>query len=83
VKRLLGENDVAAALQRLDRLCQYEAWGIPAQALEIDCGPIQNSSLVTDGEKLPSSDRAPSFPVAGGESADNVRYALRKFRLRQ
>ena len=83
MKRLLGENDVAVALQRLDRLCQYEAWGIPAQALEIDRGPIQNSSLVTDGEKLPESDQAPSFPVAGGESTDNVWDALRKLRLRQ
>ena len=58
VKRLLKDNDVAAALQSLDQLCRYETQRTPAQGLKIDSGQFQSSKLVTDGEQLPSSVRA-------------------------
>ncbi|KAH9961783.1 hypothetical protein BC827DRAFT_1155221 [Russula dissimulans] len=48
VKRLLGENEVGAALQRLDRLTQDEARTTAAQTLEVVYGLVQNITAVMD-----------------------------------
>ena len=50
VKKLLGENEVEAVLQRLDRLTQDEARTTAAQTLEVVYGLVQNMRLVMDGE---------------------------------
>jgi ribosomal 50S subunit-associated protein YjgA (DUF615 family) len=50
VKKLLGERDVEAVLQRLDRLTQDEARTTAAQTLEVVHGLVQNMSVVMDGE---------------------------------
>jgi hypothetical protein len=50
VKKLLGEKDVEAVLQRLDRLTQDEARTTAAQTLEVVHGLVQNISVVMDGE---------------------------------
>jgi hypothetical protein len=50
VKKLLGENDVEAVLQRLDRLTADEARTTAAQTLEVVYGLIQNMRVVIDGE---------------------------------
>ncbi len=50
VKKLLGEKDVEAILQRLDRLTQDEARMTAAQTLEVVCGFVQNMRVVMDGE---------------------------------
>ena len=54
VKKLLGEDDVNAVLQRLDRLTQDEARTTAAQTLEVVYGLFQNMRVVIDGknEKL-------------------------------
>jgi hypothetical protein len=49
VKKLLGENEVEAVLQRLDRLTQDEARMTAAQMLEVVYGLVQNMKVVMDG----------------------------------
>ena len=51
VKKLLGEKDVEAVLQRLGRLTQDEARITAAQTLEVVYGLIQNMRVVMDGER--------------------------------
>jgi hypothetical protein len=48
-KRLLGEKDVEAVLQRLDRLTQDEARMTVAQTLDIVYGLVGNMRVVMDG----------------------------------
>jgi len=50
VKKLLGENDVEAVLQRLDRLTQDEARTTAAQTLEVVYSLFQNMKEVLDCE---------------------------------
>jgi len=52
VKKLLGENDVEAVLQRLDRLTLDEARTTAVQTLEVVYGLIQNMREVIDGEQI-------------------------------
>ncbi len=52
VKRLLGEKDVEAVLQRLDRLTQDEARVTAAQTLEVVYGLFQNMRVVMNGERI-------------------------------
>jgi hypothetical protein len=61
VKKLLGEKDVEAVLQRLDRLTQDEARNTAAQTLEVVHGLVQNMSIVMDGEQTPSVGNLLSF----------------------
>ena len=52
VKKLLGENEVEAVLQRLDRLTGDEARTTAAQTLEVVYGLVQNIRVVMDGEQM-------------------------------
>jgi len=52
VKKLLGENDVEAILQRLDRLTLDEARTTAAQSLETIYGLVQDMRMVMDGEQV-------------------------------
>jgi hypothetical protein len=49
-KKVLGENEVEAALRRLDRLTQDEARAAAAQTLERVFLLEQNMRMVVDGE---------------------------------
>jgi hypothetical protein len=51
-KKLLGENDVGAILQRLDRLTQEEARTTAAQTLEVVHGLVKNIKVVMDGARI-------------------------------
>jgi hypothetical protein len=51
VRTLLGENEVEAVLQRLDRLTVDEARTTSAQTLEVVYGLVQNMKAVIDGEQ--------------------------------
>jgi len=55
VKRVFGEKDVEAILQRLDRLTEDEAWTCAAQILEVVYGLIQSMSVIMNGEQTPSA----------------------------
>ena len=52
VKKLLGDNDVEAVLQRLDRLALEEARMTATQTLGVVHGLVQNIRAVMDGEKF-------------------------------
>ena len=52
VKKLLGENEVDAVLQRLDRLTDDEARTTAAQTMEVVHGLVQNIRVVMDGEQI-------------------------------
>jgi len=51
VKKLLGENEVEAVLQRLDRLTQEEARTAAAQTLDVVYSLVQNMTAVIDGAR--------------------------------
>jgi hypothetical protein len=50
VKKRLGENEVEAVLERLDRLTIDEARTTAAQTLEVVYGLMQNVRAVMNGE---------------------------------
>jgi hypothetical protein len=52
LKKLLGEKDVEAVIQRLDRLTQDEARITAAQILEVVYGLVQNMRVVMEGEHI-------------------------------
>jgi hypothetical protein len=52
VKKLLGEKDVEAVLQRLDRLTRDEARITAAQTLEVVYGLVQTMRVVMDGKQI-------------------------------
>jgi hypothetical protein len=57
LKKLLGERDVEAVLQRLDRLTHEEALTTAAHTLEVVHGLVQNMRVVMDGEQTHSAYR--------------------------
>jgi hypothetical protein len=50
--KLLGENEVEAVLERLDRLTIDEARTMAAQTLEVVCGLVQNMRVVMNGKLI-------------------------------
>jgi hypothetical protein len=52
MKKLRGENDIEATLQRLDRLTLDEARATVAQTLEVVYGLVRHRRVVIDGEKI-------------------------------
>jgi hypothetical protein len=50
MKKLFGEVEVEALLQRLDRLTQDEARSTATQSLEAVYGLVQNIGIVMDGK---------------------------------
>jgi len=83
VKKLLGDNDVEAILQRLDRLTLDEARTTAAQSLETIYGLVQNIRMVMDGEqvlpRISSAHRLMSSHLDGKAMADDVKEALGTF----
>ena len=51
MKKILGENDIEAVLQRLDRLTLDEARATGAQTLEVVCGLVHHRRVILDGKK--------------------------------
>jgi hypothetical protein len=68
VKKLLGDNEVEAVLQRLDRLTQDEARTTAAQTLEVVYGLVQNMN----GEQMHDL----SSPAAERHSHKTARHRL-------
>jgi hypothetical protein len=52
IKKLFGENEVDAVLQRLDRLTQDEARSTAAQTLKVVYGLVHNMNVVIDGKRI-------------------------------
>jgi hypothetical protein len=51
-KKLLGESEIEAVLQKLDRLTQEEARMMAAQTLEVVHCLVNNVKVVLDGARL-------------------------------
>jgi hypothetical protein len=54
-KKVFGEKDVEAVLQRLDRLTQDEARTTVAQTLEVVYSLVKSMSVIMDGEQVLSA----------------------------
>ena len=52
MKKLRGENDIEATLQRLDRLTVDEARATAAQTLEVIYGLVRHRRVITDGKQV-------------------------------
>ena len=52
MKKLLGENDIQATLERLDRLSLDEARATAAQTLEVVCGLVRHKRILMDGKQV-------------------------------
>ena len=52
MKKLRGENDIEATLQRLDRLTQDEARATAAQTLEVVYGLVRHRRVVMEGKQV-------------------------------
>ena len=52
MKKLCGESDIEATLQRLDRLTLDEARATAAQTLEVVYSLVRNTRVVIDGEYI-------------------------------
>ena len=52
VKKLFGEKDTEAVLERLNRLTQEEAKLTAAQTLQVVHGLVQDMRVATDGEQI-------------------------------
>ena len=51
MKKLRGENDIEATIQRLDRLTLYECRATAAQTLQVIYGLVLHRRAIVDGEK--------------------------------
>jgi hypothetical protein len=78
-KKLLGENDIEAVLQRLDRLTMEESRMTATQTMEVVYGLFNNMKVVMDGAEtlldIPFSVYL-SLSLDGKASIDNIREAL-------
>ena len=85
VKKILGENDIEAVLQRLDRLTLDEARATGAQTLEVVYGLVQHRRVVLNGNKLVFAVFVAHrwmimhLDLDDKESADSIRMALGEF----
>ena len=52
MKKLRGENEIEATLQRLDRLTLDEARATAAQTLEVVYGLVRHRKVVMDGKMI-------------------------------
>jgi len=82
VKKLLGENEIEAVLQRLDRLTLNKAQMAIVQTLEVVYSLIQNMRVVIDSKKTYLACFLPAvelFPLDGKALIDNIQDVLGKF----
>jgi hypothetical protein len=85
MKKLRGENDIEATLQRLDRLTLDEVRATAAQTLEFVYRLVRHTRVVMDGENFTSQchfslDAEHSY-ADGNESAVSVSDALGMFQV--
>jgi hypothetical protein len=81
-KKLLGESEIEAVLQRLDRLTQEEARITVAQTLGVVHSLVGEVKSVLEGtQSWMIVHRYPSdnFPLDGKASSDNIRQDLGTF----
>src|SRR5712675_1363361 len=83
-KKLIGEGEVEAVLQRLDRLTQEEARMTVAQTLEVVHGVFDNMKVVMAGtQTLLVAIKRLTVRIDGKASTEGIRQALGMFSLRE
>jgi hypothetical protein len=89
VKKLRGENDIEATIQRLDRLTLDEGRATAAQTLEVIYGLIRHRRAIMDGKKtlpvpflLCSLLNFMSSDTDGSELAATISHTLGMFQVR-
>ena len=78
-KKLLGENEIEAVLQRLDRLTQDEARITVAQTLGVVHSLVGNVKTVLEGARscmIVHRYHSDHFPLDGKASSDNIQQDL-------
>jgi hypothetical protein len=84
-RKLLGEGEIEAALQRLDRLTVDEARMTGTQTLQVVHGLLSNMKLVMDGTQpllcLLSTAHSIVFRIDGKASTDGLQQALGMFNM--
>ena len=84
MKKLRGESDIEATLQRLDRLTLDEARATAAQTLEVVYSLVRNTRVSIDGEYIipvPFIARAERSYSDGNESLESISGALGTFQV--
>ena len=80
VRKLVGEKQMEAMVQRLDRLTQDEARRTVAQVLKVVHGLVENMKVVMDGEQIYKACRPLGveglFFVDGEVSVDHLKETL-------
>ena len=76
----MGENDIEAVLQRLDRLTMEESRMTATQTMEVVYGLFNNMKVVMDGTEtlldISLTECSLSVLLDGKASIDNIREAL-------
>jgi hypothetical protein len=82
-KKLMGEDDVVAVLQRLDRLTAEESRVTMAQTMEVVHGLVNNMKVVMDGaQRSHFRMLCLTFIVLDGKAvSDGIRQTLSRFGL--
>jgi hypothetical protein len=83
---MIGEKNIKAILQRLDRLTQDEARTTASETLKVIYGLVQNMTEVMNGEQIHIAwliVYRTSSSLDGRGSIDGVREALGMFRWQQ
>jgi hypothetical protein len=79
-KKLIGDNDIEAVLQRLERLTTEELQMTAVQTLEVVYGLVNNMKVVMDGTVMLLDVSFAVYPllivVDGKASINNIREAL-------
>ena len=79
-KMLIGDNDIEAVLQRLERLTTEELQMTAAQTLEVVYGLVNNMKVVMDGTVMLPDVSFAVYPLLivldGKASINNIREAL-------
>ena len=81
-QNVIGEDEIEAVLQRLDRFAQDEARSTAAQTLQVVYGLVQNVKILIDGTQTQfalSLGPLTSFTLDCKASTENVRETLSKF----
>ena len=73
-KKLLGESEIEAVLQRLDRLTREEGRMTVAQTLEVIHGLVNNVKIVMNGTQFPTNAQLNCYCFGNRRQSINGRH---------
>ena len=82
-KKLMGENDIEAVLQRLDRLTMEESRMTVAQTMQVVLGLFSNMKIIMDGtQALPNISFMPRWISILNQMGDHQRKTSKGLSVR-